>query len=256
MKRKAAASVGAAGLRLRGGRPLKQAAFRDELAVERAGDGVAHQVRLVREEREQERHLRGVRPRVAPHAPEVARPGDAARVQQQARRQVRVDGESQREQDEERPQQGRTRQQRPSEGEPEQDARRDEAAPQVVENLPARDERKPVTHAAPPRVGDDREQPARDLPVAARPAVLAHRISHVACRVVVQKFHVRHERGPRVESLEQVVTEQRVLRHAVGERSGEGVHVVQALARERAFAEQVLINVGRGGRVRVNAGVA
>jgi hypothetical protein len=48
MKRRAAAS--AARLGLRGRRPLKQAALRDELAVERARDGVAHEVRLVREQ--------------------------------------------------------------------------------------------------------------------------------------------------------------------------------------------------------------
>ncbi len=175
----------AARLRLRGRRPFEQSAFRDELAVERAPDGVAHQVRLVREERERQRDLRGVRPRVPPHAPEVARPGDAARVEQQARRHVRVDGERQREQHEERPPQGRARQQRPREDEPDDDARRDEAAPQIVENLPAPDEREPVPHAAPVRVGHGRQHPARDLPVAARPAVLPHRVRHVARRVVV-----------------------------------------------------------------------
>ena len=44
-------------LRLRGREPLEQAATTDQQAIERADDGVGHQPRLVREEREQQRHL-------------------------------------------------------------------------------------------------------------------------------------------------------------------------------------------------------
>ena len=40
------------------------------------------------------------------------------------------------------------------------------------------------------------------------------------------------------------------------ERPLEGIHVVDALADERALAEQVLIHVGDGARVGVDAGLA
>src|ERR1044072_8220252 len=69
--------------------------------------------------------------------------------------------------------------------------------------------------------------------------------------VVVQKFYIRHERGTRLDTFKQVMTEQRVFGHAFGERAREGVHVVQAFACESAFAEKVLINVRGSGRVRV-----
>jgi hypothetical protein len=52
---------------------------------------------------EGQRDLRSVRPHVAPDRPEVAGPGDAARVNQETRRDVRVDREGEDEQREERP---------------------------------------------------------------------------------------------------------------------------------------------------------
>ncbi len=102
----------------------------------------------------------------------------------------------------------------------------------------------------------ERKQPEEDLPVAANPAVLPSRVRQHARRVVVDELDVRHQRDPRVQPLEQIVREQRVLRHRIFERRGERVDVVQALAGEDAFAEQVLIGVGDGGRVRIDASVA
>ena len=67
--------------------------------------------------------------------------------------------------------------------------------------------------------------------------------------------HVGDERHPRMQPFEQIVRQQRVLRHAVLERRHEGVHVVQALAREDAFAEQILIRVGHRRGVRIHARV-
>ena len=132
---------------------------------------------------------------------------------------------------------------------------RDEAAAQVVEDLPAADERQRVALQAAPR-RDEREQPEEDLPVAADPAVLAPGVGQHARRVLVDQLDVRHERDARVEPLEQVVRQQRVLRHRVLERRRERVDVVEPLAGEDAFAEQVLVGVGDRGRVRVDAGVA
>ena len=50
--------------------------------------------------------------------------------------------------------------------------------------------------------------------------------------------------------------EQRVLRHASLERGGEGIDVVQPLAGEDALVEEILVDVGDGGGVRIDAGVA
>jgi hypothetical protein len=52
------------------------------------------------------------------------------------------------------------------------------------------------------------------------------------------------------------VAEDAVLGQPAGQRALERVDVVDALADERAFAEQVLVDVGNGTRVRIDAGLA
>ena len=64
-----------------------------------------------------------------------------------------------------------------------------------------------------------------------------------------------HEPGARIEPLEEIVAEQRVLGHAPGERGIERVHVVDAFADVAALVKHVLIEVGHGGRVRIDADV-
>jgi hypothetical protein len=99
------------------------------------------------------------------------------------------------------------------------------------------------------------KQPQQDLPIAPDPPVLPTRVREHAGGVVVDELHVRHERDTRVEAFEQVVGEQRVLRHQTLERGGEGVHVVETLAGEDAFPEKVLVGVGYRSGVGVDAGV-
>ena len=133
--------------------------------------------------------------------------------------------------------------------------RRHQAAPQVVENLPARDERQAVALDAVAR-RHVREQPPQDLPVAPHPPVLPLRMREHARGIVVHDLDVADERGAGVHALEQVVRQQRVLRHAAVERRVERIDVVKALAGVDAFAEQVLIHVRHRGGVGVDAGVA
>ena len=80
------------------------------------------------------------------------------------------------------------------------------------------------------------EDPGQQLPVAAHPAMLAQRGDVVARREILDHFDVGGETGAREDAFEQIVREQRALRHAPGERGLEGVDVVDALAGERAFA--------------------
>ena len=93
------------------------------------------------------------------------------------------------------------------------------------------------------------------MPVATHPAVLAPRVGQHARGEVVHQLDVGDERAARVQALEQIVREKRVLRHATLERGGEGVDVVESLTREAPLAEQVLIRVRDRGRVGVDAGV-
>ena len=108
--------------------------------------------------------------------------------------------------------------------------------------------------APPGRVACPAQDPRQELPVAARPAVLAGGRDEVVRRELVEQLHVGHEAGPGEHALEQVVAEHRVLGHPVDHRRAERVDVVDPLAGEAALAEQVLVDVRDGGGVRVDAG--
>ena len=72
--------------------------------------------------------------------------------------------------------------------------------------------------------------------------------------VVVEEHDVGDEGGPRVEPLEEVVREDLVLGQHAFEHRPEGVHVEEPFAGEDPLAEEVLVDVADGGRVRVDAG--
>ncbi len=118
---------------------------------------------------------------------------------------------------------------------------------QVVQHLAQADRRQPAVRRARP------QHPRQQLPVAAGPAVLALRGDVVAGREFLDHLDIGRQPGAREDAFEQIVAEQGVRRHAAGERRLEGVDVVDALAGVGAFAEQVLVHVGGGSRVRIDA---
>ena len=103
--------------------------------------------------------------------------------------------------------------------------------------------------------GTVRQSQRSDLPVAARPAVLARRERQVVRRVVVDQMDVGAQSGARVRPFEQVVAQERVLGHAVLQRRLEGVDVVDALADVAAFVKEILVDVRDRRRVRIDADV-
>ena len=100
-----------------------------------------------------------------------------------------------------------------------------------------------------------RQQPRRDLPVAAYPAVAARHVRAIACRVVLVQLHVAHQCRARITAFQQVVTQYAVLGKAVLQRRFERIDVVDALADEGAFAEYVLVDIGGRACVRIDAGL-
>ena len=64
---------------------------------------------------------------------------------------------------------------------------------------------------------------------------------------------VRDQSGAREDSLEQVMTQKRVVGNAAAQRGFENIDVVDALAAVRTFAEQILVHVGNCKRIRVDA---
>ena len=82
---------------------------------------------------------------------------------------------------------------------------------------------------------------------------MAQRGDVVASGKFLDDLDVGGETGAGEDALEQIVAEQRRVRHPAGERRLEGVDVVDALAGIGAFAEQILIDVGNGRGVGIDA---
>jgi hypothetical protein len=128
----------------------------------------------------------------------------------------------------------RERQQRPAGDRRQHPEDRRQRAAQIVDHLPARQPRN-----AELRIEDHRQQ----LPVAARPAVLARGVDRSGSdspRPPRRRSPARRAKN----AFQQVVAQHRVFRHLAGKRGLHGVDVVEALAGEGAFAEHVLIEVG------------
>ncbi len=217
-------------------------------------DRVDHQPRLVREEREAEAHVGHGDGDVRAHGPQVAALGDALPARQQSRQDGQRRGDDQRPEDEGGPHGRRHGRERPGRDEGGQRERGGHRPAQVVDHLPAGDTRDGAP--APPARGiaGAAEDPWQELPVAAGPAVLACRRDQVVRRELVEELDVGHQPGPGEDALEQVMAQERVLGYAVRHRRGEGFEVVDPLAGEAPFLEQVLVDVGHGGRIRVDAG--
>ena len=81
-------------------------------------------------------------------------------------------------------------------------------------------------------------------------------IRAVARRVLLIELHIAQQTGPGVTPFQQIVAENPVFGQPPGQGPFECVHFIDALADERAFAEQVLVYIGNGARIRIDAGLA
>jgi len=82
--------------------------------------------------------------------------------------------------------------------------------------------------------------------------VLARHGDIVTRGILFDDFDIGGQTRPGECPFEEIVAEQRALRHPVSQGGLERVHVVDALAGIGAFAEQVLVHIGNGRRVRVD----
>jgi hypothetical protein len=83
--------------------------------------------------------------------------------------------------------------------------------------------------------------------------VLARRSDVVAGRELLDDFYIRNEAGAREDSFEKIVAEKRVLGYTACKRGFEGIHVVDALAGIRAFPHEILVHIGNGRGIRIDA---
>ena len=207
-------------LRLGGGHPLQEMTMGHVEAHERAEHRVAHQPGLVRQHGDRDGRLGDGEPQVPADRAGVATlrkpvpPGNQPGDDRDER------GQDDGRQHECGPRERRGGRQRPSEHQGREGGGRRQRAPQVVQHLPAPDQR----HSA-------RENPREELPVTARPAVLTGGGDAIVRRSGLEQLDVGAEAGSGEEALEEIVAQQRVLGHASGQSRLERIHVVDAFAR-------------------------
>ena len=241
-----------AAVQLGGRRPLQKLSPADHQAVQRADDRIAHQPCLVAEEDEGHADLGERHADVEHEGPEMAAERDALVFRQDGVDERQQRAESDRRCDEQSPRDGRGGRQQHQAGDQRRDRQRRRQRPaQVVEHLPSAERRS--GRAVADRRGNSSEEPRQELPVAAHPAMLARRRDLVARREVLDHLDVGDEARSREDTFEQVVAQHGVLGHATFQARLERVDVVDALARERSLVEKILVNVGNGEHVGIEA---
>ena len=220
--------------------------------MERSRDRLDRRRRLVGQEDDRQQPAPGVIGQLAQSALRGAPPASA----RQAGNEVGKEVGARRGNRQHRPDPGLSRQRQPSRNREGDKCRRDQAAAQIVEYLPAVERRKPVGTARVVAARCGSAQPGRQLPVAADPAKGATGIREIVCGEVLIEDDVAGQRGTAVKPLEQIVADDRVLRHAAMQASVERRDVEGALAGEYSFAEQVLIDVRDRTAVDIDRGIA
>ena len=128
-----------------------------------------------------------------------------------------------------------------------------QTAPQVVEDLPAGQHRERILLQARIGAGNARHQPLRNLPIPANPTMPAAHIRAVAGGVFLVQLHIAQQPGPGVTPFQKIVAEDPVVGETPAQRPFECINLIDALADERAFTEQVLVNIGNGASIRIDA---
>ncbi len=234
-----------------GGRPLQKVAARHQKPPEGPEDCVGGDDRVLRHEDDGQQPpscmVLKVPPPVANDAPPPA-PGKPCR---NVRQQVAAGRGGHKQ----RPDKGPGRHGRPGHGRQRDQRGRDQAAPQVVGDLPPVECAKRVPR--PPVAGRHRrKQPGQKLPVAPDPPVQTARVVRVAGRKILVEHDVRGKRDAAADALDQVVAGQRVVGEPAFDAPAETSGIVGALADEDALAEQVLVQVRDGAAVDVDGRVA
>ena len=129
-------------------------------------------------------------------------------------------------------------------------------ATQVVEYLPAADGVHLVLDAFAALVAHLAAEPRDNLPVATSPAVVALGVVDIVRGVVVEHFHVVDEAAADVAAFKQVVAEDKVLGESAFQHLLEHSQVVDALATEGTFVEDVLVELETGCGVYVQSAKA
>ena len=226
------------------GLPFEEPPPRHQQAQQRPRDGVQADVGVVGEKGEGEDDLAELPAPRPHHALQVHRPGQVGRFAEPVDERRQQSGEGDDGHDQQRAQASVAGQQQPGAEHQEQQGGGDEAAAQVVEDFPLRQHRQRIGDAAGVGSGHPRQEPLRDLPVAAHPAVTPVDVHVVAGGMVFVELHIADEGGTGMARLQQIMAEHGVFRAPAVHGPLESIHIVDTLADERAFLKNILIHIG------------
>ena len=230
--------------------------MRQEETIEGPPDGIGHQPGLVRQQRRQKGGLPEGELEVGGQGARMGALRDPQPAGQDSRQEGQKRGHGDADEDEGGPELGIHEGQDPSRQQGEEGGGRREGPAQIVDHLPTADQRD--LGAGPLAPGDSRqaENPGKELPIAPRPAMLARRRDVVAGGIFLHELDIGHQPGAGEDPLEKVVAEDRILGDSSLEGGLESIDIVDALAGERALAEEILIHVGDGKGIGIHAGGA
>ena len=236
------------GLRGGCGGPLQRMAVRHELAPQGTPDRVAIHQRQLQQLRQVPQRDRGRAQQLGHRLAVEALQRDVVAARRQAGHGADHRPGAERREDERECADDRQADPRQRQHQQQQRAGRDERTAQVVEHLPAVDAGDTDTRRA--------EEERQQLPIATSPPVQPGR-----CDVGMQgrslgERDVVGSAAARERAFDQVVTEQPPVGKSPVQGPVHGRDVEQSLAGEAAFAEEVLVDLGAGGAVRIEPALA
>ena len=86
--------------------------------------------------------------------------------------------------------------------------------------------------------------------------MLAAAVCAIVRWIVVDEFNISDLPCARISAFDQIVTEQRVARKSAIEHSMEGRNLINTFPGEDSFPEEILVCVGNGARVNIEASLA
>ncbi len=159
--------------------------MRHQQTQQRPDYGIHADEGVVGQEGQREKHLSELAGTCIGHAAQMHGPCQIRRLAKHAT-QRQQSGECDNGNDQKRPQAAEFRKQQPCARQQQHQRNRDEAAPQVVEYLPLRQHGKRIGNAAGASARHTRQQPLRDLPIAAYPSVTPGHVHVIAGRIFLE----------------------------------------------------------------------
>ena len=120
----------------------------------------------------------------------------------------------------------------------------EQAAAQVVKDLPAIEPGKRIRASPTARPGNAWHDPIRDLPIAANPAMLPFDKAQIILRELIIQLDIAGQAHADVSAFNQIMAEEPRFGEPAGKHPVEGAYIIDAFAMVGTLAGQILIDIG------------